>query len=72
MSRPRPQGELAHYAYIYPGGVHVYSAGESIIEGAGYPHEGRNEGDEDVVLMVTYVIPEGQPLAETDLANCDH
>ncbi|MET3861676.1 quercetin dioxygenase-like cupin family protein [Dietzia sp. 2505] len=66
------QGELTHYAPIYPGGVHVYSAGESIIEGAGYPHEGRNEGDEDVVLMVTYVIPEGKPLAETDLANCDH
>ncbi|MBB1032744.1 cupin domain-containing protein [Dietzia sp. SLG310A2-38A2] len=66
------QGELTHYADIYPGGVHVYSQGESIIEGAGYPHEGRNEGDEDVVLMVTYVIPEGKPLAETDLANCDH
>lgn len=66
------QGELTHYADIYPGGVHVYRAGESIIEGAGYPHEGRNEGDEDVVLMVTYVIPEGKPLAETDLANCDH
>ncbi|MDZ4235347.1 MAG: cupin domain-containing protein [Dietzia sp.] len=66
------QGELTHYAEIYPGGVHVYRQGESIIEGAGYPHEGRNEGDEDVVLMVTYVIPEGKPLAETDLANCDH
>ena len=66
------QGELTHYADIYPGGVHVYRQGESIIEGAGYPHEGRNEGDEDVVLMVTYVIPEGKPLAETDLANCDH
>ncbi|MCT1517224.1 cupin domain-containing protein [Dietzia cercidiphylli] len=66
------QGELTHYADIYPGGVHVYRAGESIIEGAGYPHEGRNEGDDDVVLMVTYVIPEGKPLAETDLANCDH
>ncbi|MBB1058935.1 cupin domain-containing protein [Dietzia sp. B19] len=66
------QGELTHYADIYPGGVHVYSQGESIIEGAGYPHEGRNEGEEDVVLMVTYVIPEGKPLAETDLANCDH
>lgn len=66
------QGELTHYADIYPGGVHVYRAGESIIEGAGYPHQGRNEGDEDVVLMVTYVIPEGKPLAETDLDNCDH
>lgn len=66
------QGELTHYADIYPGGVHIYRQGESIIEGAGYPHEGRNEGDQDVVLMVTYVIPEGKPLAETDLANCDH
>ena len=65
------QGDLTHYADIYPGGVHVYRAGESIIEGAGYPHEGRNEGTEDVVLMVTYVIPEGEPLAETDLTRCD-
>ncbi|HMT50944.1 MAG TPA: cupin domain-containing protein [Dietzia sp.] len=65
------QGDLTHYADIYPGGVHVYRAGESIIEGAGYPHEGRNEGAEDVVLMVTYVIPEGEPLAETDLTRCD-
>lgn len=65
------QGELTHYAEIYPGGVHVYRTGDSIIEGAGYPHEGRNEGQEDVVLMVTYVIPEGKPLAETDLSHCE-
>lgn len=65
------QGELTHYAEIYAGGVHVYRTGDSIIEGAGYPHEGRNEGREDVVLMVTYVIPDGQPLAETDLAHCE-
>ena len=66
------QGDLTHYADIYPGGVHVYRTGESIIEGAGYPHEGRNEGQEDVVLMVSYVTPDGKPLAETDLTNCDH
>lgn len=65
------EGTLTHYADIYPGGVHVYETGDSIIEGAGYPHEGRNEGDEDVVLWVTYVIPEGKPLAEPDLSNCD-
>lgn len=66
------EGALTHYADVYPGGVHVYETGESIIEGAGYPHEGINEGNSNVVLMVTYVIPEGKPLAETDLANCDH
>lgn len=65
------QGALTHYAETYPAGVHVYRAGDSIIEGARYPHEGRNEGDEDVVLWVTYVIPEGKPLAEPDLAQCD-
>jgi quercetin dioxygenase-like cupin family protein len=65
------EGELTHYAGIYPGGVHVYKKGDSIIEGAGYRHEGRNEGDENVVLWVTYVIPEGKPLAETDLTHCD-
>lgn len=65
------QGALTHYADIYPGGVHVYETGDSIIEGAGYPHEGRNEGDDDVVLWVTYVIPEGKPLAETDLSHCE-
>lgn len=65
------QGELTHYADIYPGGVHVYTTGDSIIEGAGYRHEGRNEGDVDVVLWVTYVIEEGEPLAETDLTRCD-
>lgn len=64
-------GELTHYADIYPTGVHVYETGDSIIEGAGYPHEGRNEGTEDVVLWVTYITPEGDPLAETDLSRCD-
>jgi len=65
------EGDLTHYADIYEGGVNVYEAGEAIIEGAGYPHEGRNEGTTDVVLWVTYIIPEGKPLAETVLANCD-
>lgn len=65
------QGELTHYADIYPEGVHVYRAGDAIVEGAGYPHEGRNEGDTDVVLWVNYVIPEGEPLAETDLSKCE-
>jgi quercetin dioxygenase-like cupin family protein len=64
-------GELTHYSETHPGGVRVYKAGESIIEGAGYPHEGRNEGDSEVILWVTYVIPDGKPLAETELANCD-
>lgn len=65
------EGELTHHAPIYPGGVHVYETGDSVIEGKGYPHEGRNEGDTDLVLLVTYVTPEGKPLAEKDLTNCD-
>jgi quercetin dioxygenase-like cupin family protein len=64
------QGVFTHYAPIYPGGVHVYVAGDSIVEGANYVHEGKNEGTEDVVLLVTYVIKEGDPLAETDLSKC--
>jgi quercetin dioxygenase-like cupin family protein len=65
------QGELTHYADIYPEGVHVYREGDSLVEGKGYVHEGRNEGDEDLVLWVTYVIPEGEPLAQTDLSKCN-
>ncbi|MFB2598219.1 cupin domain-containing protein [Herbiconiux sp. P17] len=65
------QGTFTHYAPVYPDGVHVYHAGDSIVEGAHYVHEGKNEGTEDVVLLVTYVIPEGDPLAETDLTHCD-
>jgi quercetin dioxygenase-like cupin family protein len=65
------EGELTHYADVHPGGVLVYEAGDSVIEGADYPHEGINEGDTDVVLLVTYITPEGKPLAETDLSNCD-
>jgi quercetin dioxygenase-like cupin family protein len=64
------QGEFTHYAPVYPDGVHVYEAGDSIVEGAHYVHEGKNEGTEDVVLLVTYVIADGDPLAETDLSKC--
>lgn len=65
------EGALTHYAPTHPGGVRVYSEGESIIEGAGYVHEGRNEGEADVMLWVTYVVPDGEPLAETDLTLCE-
>ncbi len=65
------QGVFTHYAPVYPEGVHVYQAGDAIIEGVGYVHQGVNEGTEPVVLLVTYVIPDGQPLAQTDLALCD-
>jgi len=65
------QGVLTHYAPVYPGGVHEYQAGDAIIEGAHYVHEGKNLGTEDVVLLVTYVIAEGDPLAETDLTKCE-
>lgn len=64
-------GTLTHYAPVYPTGVHVYEAGDALVEGAHYAHEGKNEGTEDLVLMVTYVIAEGQPLAQTDLTHCD-
>ncbi len=64
------QGTFTHYAPVYPTGVHVYHAGDVIIEGPGYVHEGKNEGDTPVVLMVTYVTPQGDPLAETDLSKC--
>jgi quercetin dioxygenase-like cupin family protein len=65
------QGVLTHYAPTYPGGVHVYRAGETVLEGAGYVHQGKNEGSTDLVLLVTYVIAAGQPLAQTDLNHCD-
>lgn len=65
------EGTFTHYAPTYPDGVHVYTAGESIVEGSGYVHQGVNESDEDVVLLVTYLIEDGQPLAQTDLALCD-
>jgi len=65
------QGVLTHYAPIYPSGVHQYVAGDAIIEGADYIHEGVNEGTEPVILDVTYLIQQGEPLAETDLTRCD-
>lgn len=65
------QGTLTHYAPIYPSGVHEYVAGDAIVEGAGYVHEGVNEGTVPVVLEVTYLIEHGEPLAQTDLAQCD-
>jgi quercetin dioxygenase-like cupin family protein len=64
-------GVFTHYAPIYPTGVHVYTAGDSLVEGAHYVHQGKNEGTVPVVLTVTYVIPQGDPLAETDLSKCD-
>lgn len=65
------QGVFTHYAPMYPGGVHEYHVGDSIIEGADYVHEGTNEGTEDMVLWVTYLTPEGKPLAEADLSKCN-
>lgn len=65
------QGVFTHYADIYPDGVRIYRAGAALVEGAGYRHEGRNEGMEDVVLLVTYVTPAGKPLSETDMAECE-
>ncbi|GAB3616434.1 hypothetical protein GCM10027416_09910 [Okibacterium endophyticum] len=65
------EGVFTHYAPVYPSGAHVYSAGDSLVEGAGYVHEGKNEGTENVVLLVTYVIEKGEPLADTDLAHYD-
>lgn len=64
-------GVFTHYAPVYPTGVHVYVAGDALVEGADYAHQGKNEGTEDVVLLATYVIAEGEPLAQTDLRKCD-
>lgn len=66
------KGVFTHYAPVYPGGVHTYVAGDSLVEGASYVHEGKNQGTTDVVLLVTYVIRAGDPLAETDLSKCGH
>lgn len=65
------QGVLTHYAPIYSTGVHEYQVGDAILEGARYVHEGKNEGTEPVILEVAYLIPEGDPLTETDLSKCD-
>lgn len=64
------QGEITHYSDTFPGGAHTFRAGDSIVEGAADTHEARNEGTEDVILMVTYVTPVGKPLVETDLSQC--
>lgn len=64
------QGESTHYSDTFPGGMRTFRAGDSVVEGAGYPHEVRNEGTEDVVLIVTYVTPVGKPLIEQDLSQC--
>lgn len=65
------RGELTHYADTYLGGVYVYRAGDSVVEAARYVHEGVNEGQEDLELLVTYITPEGKPLQETDLTQCE-
>lgn len=65
------QGELTHYADAYHGGVRVYRAGESVVEGSRYIHETVNEGSEDLVVMVTHFTPEGMPTEETDLSKCE-
>lgn len=65
------KGELTHYSDTYFGGVHVYRAGDSVVEAARYVHEGINEGSEDLVLTVTYITPQGKPLQEKDLTNCE-
>lgn len=54
----------------HPSGVFRYRTGQSLVEGAGYVHEGRNNGRDDLVLWVTYLTPAGRPLAETDLSRC--
>ena len=64
-------GVFTHYAPVYPTGKHVYVAGDALVEGADYAHQGKNEGTEDVVLLATYVIADGQPLAQTDLHKCN-
>lgn len=65
------QGELTHYAPVYPGGVHVYRAGDAIVEGPGYVHEGRNQSTRPLTLTATYITPTGKPLAESQLTSCD-
>ncbi|AVM63441.1 hypothetical protein HMPREF3086_09450 [Dietzia sp. HMSC21D01] len=65
------QGEITHHSDTFPGGTRTFRAGDSVVEGAGYPHEVRNQGTEDVVLMVTYVTPVGKPLIEEDLSQCE-
>lgn len=53
----------------------VTPAGESFVEprGRNHVHIGRNLGTEPVILMVTYVLPDGKPLSQDapKPANCD-
>lgn len=65
------KGQLTHYSDIYPDGVHVYRAGDTISEGARHIHDGVNEGTEPLELTVTYFTPEGNPTVETDLTQCE-
>ncbi len=55
--------------------VEVTPAGGSFVEprGRNHVHIGRNLGTEPVILMVTYVLPEGKPLSQDapKPANCD-
>ncbi|GAY14309.1 cupin domain-containing protein [Mycobacterium sp. shizuoka-1] len=63
------QGTLTHYnGDCSVDGV--YNAGDPIAEGsgAGYVHEGRNEGPTPVVMWVLYIKPAGSPLA-VDMPN---
>ena len=63
------QGTLTHYnSDCSIDGV--YNAGDAISEGsgAGYVHEGRNEGPVPIVMWVLYIKHEGSPLA-VDMPN---
>lgn len=51
------EGELT----LYEDGVeNVYSAGDSLVETPDKVYKGGNYTDEDMVLMVTYLVPEGE------------
>jgi quercetin dioxygenase-like cupin family protein len=51
------QGELT----LYEDGVqNVYQAGQSLIETTDKLYKGGNYGDEDMILMVTYLVPDGE------------
>lgn len=65
------KGELTHYSETYLGGVRVYRAGDSVVESARYVYEGINEGSEALVLTMTYIIAQGEPLQQRDLTMCE-
>jgi quercetin dioxygenase-like cupin family protein len=54
-------GELVDYSAA--GCRTVLPAGSAVLEAADTIHDGRNEGSEPVELLVTYVLPAGQPPA---------